>query len=214
MESSGGCRHHHAAVVGDGWLAGDRESTPSSTDKCGASREDAIDQRERELRVSLDKQTTSATENEREVENLRQQIAQLEQQTPRTAQAPTQRSPPLLRAAPNIMTFALAAPTRSVAQPATVSIATDIDYVAMQLELETGEYAYYRASLKAPPYNQSIWRSGKLRALSAGESSVIIVSLSPDLLKSQRYLLEVSGISPSGRMESLGSYPFRVVKQK
>ncbi|HXG68566.1 MAG TPA: hypothetical protein VNO70_25955, partial [Blastocatellia bacterium] len=117
-------------------------------------------------------------------------------------------------APPNIAFFTLAPPLRGVGQMATIAIPADADYAAIQLELESGAYPAYRVELRAQPGNQVVWRSGRLRARARGDGrAAVVVSLRPGLLKSQRYTLEVSGISGDGAAEIVGGYPFRVIRE-
>ena len=174
-----------------------------------AEREE-LQKQERELQSQLTEQRSSDSEKAQELASLREQIARLERQAIEQKGAKTQ--PPTVTAEPNIIPFVLAPQTRGTSQIATISIPPDADHITMQLDLEPGDFASYRAELKARPGNEVVWRSGRLRARARGEGKAVIVTLRPMIFKSQIYILEVYGVSPTGVSEIIGSYPFRVVK--
>ena len=110
---------------------------------------------------------------------------------------------------PTIIALALTPQTRGVSQIAAVTVPADTDYLAIELQLESEDYAGYRAILKAVADNQVIWRSGRLKTRSSGDIKVVGISIRPDVLKSSRYMVEVSGISADGSSEIIGSYGFQ-----
>ena len=110
--------------------------------------------------------------------------------------------------AAKIVTFVLLPPLRSSKLP-TFSIPPNTYSVNAQLHLESDDYPYYRVTLQSD--SQTIWLSGKLRATAKGKNKVINVSILANLLKSQIYSLQVSGIKPDGSTEIIGDYPFRTV---
>ena len=171
------------------------------------SEQAAIQQRERELQTDLDAQRSAASEREREMDSLRDKIARLDQ--PRSSESSGGQSPENLVVVP----VDLAPQTRGISRLPTVSIPAAADLVIMQLELETGDYPVYRAELKPLSGGQVIWSGGRLRPRAKESGRVVVVNLRPRLLKSQRYVLEVSGISSSGSAEIVGSYPFEVRKK-
>jgi hypothetical protein len=164
-----------------------------------------LEERDRELRSELDSVRSSASEQEKEVETLRDKVAQLEQRPVEPAQS-------ALTHTPNVESFALSPQTRGIGQPRGLLIPADTDLVALQLDLESG-YTSYRAELKSLPDRQTVWRSGRLRAKTRDDRRVIEIALKPAVLKSQAYLLEVTGISASGTQEPAGNYSFRVEKK-
>ena len=165
------------------------------------------EQRQRELLAQLAEQRSLASAKEKEVADLRESLDRLKQESTGSS------SQPRLEV-PTIVAFALAAQTRGISQIATLTIPAGTDYVAIELQLESGDYPGYRATLKAVPENQVIWRSGRLKARSSGDLKVVGISLRPALLKSSRYMFEVFGIAADGiSSEIAGSYAFRVIKQ-
>ena len=167
----------------------------------------AIQERERDLQTELDSQRSASLEKEREMESLRDKIARLDQ--PRSSESPGGQSPENLMVVP----VDLAPQTRGINRLSTVSIPAAADLVTVQLELESGDYQVYRAELKPLSGGPPVWASGRLRPRAKESGRVVVVNLRPHLLKSQRYVLEVSGISSSGGAEIVGSYPFEVKKK-
>jgi hypothetical protein len=165
------------------------------------------EQRQRELLAQLAEQRSLASAKEKEVADLRESLDRLKQGSTGSSSQPRPE-------VPTIVAFALAAQTRGISQIATLTIPAGTDYVAIELQLESGDYPGYRATLEAVPENQVIWRSGRLKARSSGDFKVVGISLRPALLKSSRYMFEVFGIAADGSSSEIaGSYAFRVVRQ-
>ena len=168
---------------------------------------EALEQRDRELREQLDRERSSVSVQEKEIEGLRDKVAQLEQIGPQPGNLP------VLSDKPYIEAFDLSPQTRGIGQIATLNVPADADYVTLNLTLEAGDYPSYRTDLESLPDRRVVWRSGRVRARTRGDQRIIAVSLRARVMKPQIYLLEVVGISPSGAREPAGSYSFRVVKE-
>jgi hypothetical protein len=85
------------------------------------------------------------------------------------------------------------------------------DRVRLQLELESNDFARYRAALKDPATSRVLWRGEEVKATSRGENSEVFISLPAGILKQQNYTIELTGISAGGAAELAGSYAFGVV---
>lgn len=158
-----------------------------------------LEQRERELQRQLTEQRSSDAETEKELAQVRERLAEIEHQL-----AGQQREP-------KIVALNLSPQSRGIGQPATLSVPAGIDYVELTLALEQYGFPAYRAALRNPAADQIIWQSAKLRA--GGKTRTVRIKLPASLLNQQNYLVELSGISPSGAAEIVSSYPFRVVRQ-
>ncbi len=167
-----------------------------------------LQRRERELHEQVASQRSADSEKTKELTDLREQIAELQRKT----SEPQREQPAPPRKSSSIVSFALAPQMRGAGQISTIAVPEDADYVSLQLDLETGNYAAFRSELKTQPGNQIVWRSGKLRASDAGTSKVVAVRLPASLLKAQRYIVELSGISSDGKAEVVGRYLFEVKK--
>ena len=194
-------------LVAGGWLAVELKHWRSQADQAQAAGA-ALKQREQELQAQLKQQQIAGAESARELERVREQLAQLEQQR-------AQLSPPSLPADLNIAPFDLEPPTRTIGGGALITIPRGTDYVTLRLKLEAADYPAYRAELRTETSNQqkwkSVWRSGRLSA--RGENKVITVSLRADQLKSRAYTLSLKGLAQDGSEQDASSYTFRVVKQ-
>jgi hypothetical protein len=87
---------------------------------------------------------------------------------------------------------------------------TPSDRAALQLELESNDFARYRASLKDPATRRMLWRSNEVKASPRGQNSAVFISVPAGTLKQQNYTIELTGISASGGAEFAGAYAFRV----
>jgi hypothetical protein len=111
------------------------------------------------------------------------------------------------------LAFNLAPQTRGLSQIPTIAIAAGVDYITLQLELESAEYTDWRARLRPAHEREPVWRSGRLRAYAREDARVVTVSFPPPILETQLYVAELAGISASGSEELVASYPFRVIRK-
>jgi len=167
----------------------------------------ALEERAQELQRHLAEERSSDAETEKELTQVRDRLAQLERQ----AAAGRQPGKPEAERDLKVIAFSLSPQTRGIGQIPTLTVPVGTDSVALTLDLEAGDFPVYQAELKNPANGQILWRSGKLKT--SGKSKALRVSLRGNLLNSQNYVLELSGISAKGGVEHLGSYPFRVANQ-
>jgi hypothetical protein len=154
-----------------------------------------------------------------EAQSAGQQRQQLEKRLAEQAAAPEQprgrpnseQVTPITKP-PVIVAFSLAPPLRGAAELPAISLPADADYVTLQLRLDSAEHNAYRAELKAPPRQQSIWKSDRLRAYGAEATRFVPVTIPRGLLQPRIYVLELSGIAQSGSQEPLAAWSFRVTR--
>ena len=123
--------------------------------------------------------------------------------------APQQESVPQI----SIASFTLAPSLRGANRIPSFSIPKQTRDVAVQLQLETGDFMAYRVQL-VDQTDRKIWRSGSLKSKNEGggnNNKVLNVRFPAKLLKSQTYLLVVSGLNADGETEIISNYPFRSV---
>jgi hypothetical protein len=155
----------------------------------------SLEGRQQQLEQELRQERTANTETARELDRVRQSLAQLQAATPLVA------------------SFVLLPPTRGATKLPALSIPRGAGAVAIRVNLESDDFVAYRVTLRDPPTGQIIWRSATLQASGTAASRALSITLSADLLKPRTYRLEVSGIPARGAAESVGIYPFRVVLQ-
>lgn len=141
-------------------------------------------------------------------------------QTPPVERAPrkaeNQTAPPKVNPAPpkiTVASFILVPPLRGSNQIQTVQVSPETDYAAVQLELESDDYAAYRVALVDRASGKNLWQSsGRLKTTTSGETKRLRVRFPAKLLKPQIYSLSVSGIAADGTAENISDYSFRVVR--
>jgi hypothetical protein len=131
-------------------------------------------------------------------QELQRQIAQLEHQSSNTDQGDVK-----------LMAFNLSPPTRAINKIPLLTIPAGIDFVAFTLELDINDFSMYKVALKDPVTGKVLWNSENLKP----EKNSVQVKIPTNLLKTQNYLLELSGISGSGAAEIISGYPFKAVTQ-
>jgi len=156
----------------------------------------ALEQRERELQRELALQRSSDTEKEKELARVREKLAELEQQLPSNEQRDVR-----------VIALNLRPQTRGIGQIPVLSVPADTDFVDITLELEMNDFSSYTVALKNPGTDKTLW-SDKLKA-----DKSIKIRLPANLLRTQNYVLELSGISAGGVGEIISSYSFKVVAQ-
>ena len=207
-------------------LRSEISQTQSNRDEL-LKRESELQQREKQLQDEIANQQNVNSETEKELAQIREEREKLEQELKKSQdqkrindqqrlteqRTETKKQP---TSSPNrqisIASFILTPSLRDNNQLQTVSIPSGTNSVAMQLELESDDYASYRVALRNQSNGQVLWQSGKLKSKTRGANKVLNVGFSSNLLKSQVYSLEVSGILADGRAEIVSDYSFRVVR--
>jgi hypothetical protein len=105
----------------------------------------------------------------------------------------------------------LVPPTRGAGRLPILSVAPDTNIVVLLLTLESDDFPAYRVGLKEAASNQTVWNSANLEAAPGAGNKTVAVSFPARLLKQQNYVLELYGVSSSGRAEFISGYPVRVV---
>jgi hypothetical protein len=197
-------------LVGTVWLIFELSRLRSQVDQAQAARI-ALEQREKELQGVLEQQRMATTAIEKEWERMRKEKERVERQIALERQIAESQSPTLPA---NIVPFRLVALARTADQVPTITVPSRTDYVVLQVELEPDDYPGYNAVLLSPPGKKPVgWKGERLKSKVLGDSKAIEVIIPATILKSQEYLLAVTGISGRGVAEGERGYPFRVVKQ-
>jgi len=152
-----------------------------------------LDERQQQLDERLRHDQAATAEAARELDRLRQSLAQLQGATRLVA------------------SFVLLPPTRGATELPTLSIPRGPGLLAVKVQLESDDFPVYRVTMTDPAAGQVIWSSGILQASGDAESKALSITLGADLLKPRRYTLEVIGVPARGAAESVGIYAFRVV---
>jgi hypothetical protein len=171
-----------------------REMTQTKTERT------TLEQREQELHRQLAAQRLADTDTEQQLAQVRERLAQLEQQQQPNVRPRDQ----------NVIAFNLAPPTRGGGQVATLTLPEQVDSVALTLESEATGFASYRVALKNTATGQIVWQSGRVKSDAKGR---LRVNVPGNLLKPQNYVLELSGLAGNGAAERVGIYPVRVVQR-
>jgi hypothetical protein len=159
-------------------------------------------QREEELKKEIEAQRLTTSQTEQEMASERSERERLEQEL--------KQRQPQLPAAGTVVSLILSPPLRGAGQISTISLRPGTDQVAAQIQLEPADYSAYQVSLIDPAAHETLWRSGRLKVRSTGKS--LNANFPASLLKPQMYILQVSGVTASGKLEVMSDYPFKVVK--
>ena len=165
------------------------------------SEQHALQQREQDLQGRLARQSTSGDETATELARVQERLKQLEQQL--SGESPA-------RTDVQLIAFNLSPQGRGPGKVPSLQIPKGTDLVVLSLELEVNDFPAYQAALKDPQTGGISWRG---KASPDGQGNSLLVAVPAGVLKSQIYLLELSGISASGAREAVGDYPFRVLVQ-
>lgn len=92
------------------------------------------------------------------------------------------------------------------------AIPANLDAVRLQLDLPEGQYQSYEA-IVLDVDGRSVTTRKNLKAQSANGHQIVLLDVEAALLAPGDYRVKLSGLSASGSLESLGSYPFKVLKK-
>jgi hypothetical protein len=192
-----------ALLITGGWLALKNMRLRQGMSAMQVSRDQAL-RREQELQKEIEAQRSTNSKTEEELARVRHERERLEQELKQAGAKPS-------AVEGSIVSLILAPPLRGASPVPTISIKPETNRVAAQLQLEAADYSAYSVALIDPASNQALWRSGGLKPRGKGERKSLAISFRADLLKPQNYILTVTGTS-GGRSETVGDYPFRVVR--
>jgi hypothetical protein len=142
--------------------------------------------REQELQRQLNDQRAANAEMAKEVDGLRESQPNLDQL--------------------KTLSAVLLPPTRGAGQIPTLLVPPRTSLVVLVLALETDDFPTYRVSLRDPAANQILWHSTNLQPTAGAENKLISLSFPARLLRSQNYVIELSGVSSKGAVELTTSY--------
>lgn len=98
--------------------------------------------------------------------------------------------------------------TRSIGTIPSLAIPDRAARARLELELEANDFTAYRAALKDPASNQTVWQSAWLTATTRDGTSVVALVLPAQVLKPQHYSIALMGRKNGGDAEVVGSYAF------
>ena len=120
-------------------------------------------------------------------------------------------SPPAPPALRPVLSFMLLPATRGIADLPSITVPSGTREIELRLQLESNEFPRYQAVLKDPATRRILWTSQPAPSISSG--GTVVISIVPAVpLRSQRYVIDVSGLPARGRAQIVSSYPFRVVE--
>lgn len=152
--------------------------------------------------------------------DLREELAQLdarrtsvETENARLRQAlEADRSTPGPQPSLTTATFLLVPPRRGLVEDVPrISIPNGTEVLELRLQTEADAHGTFWAALRDPATTRAIWRSGDLAPEVTGMERIVTATIPVKLLATQRYIVELSGIDRTGRMELIGHYAIRVV---
>ena len=147
---------------------------------------------------------------ERQQQELQRQIAELNAQI-KQANPPTQEIIQIGETGRPMITLALSPGLqRSGGQTSVVPISPGISTALLLLKAHGDNYASYYVLLETPEGKQVLTKKG-LKVLPAANGKMVPVSLPSRALGRGDYILRLFGNNPSGRVEEIDAYSFRVV---
>lgn len=102
--------------------------------------------------------------------------------------------------------------TRDISKGNTLILSPGVKTARLRLVFRNGDYQSYRATIRNPA-NEQIWVQTGMKASARGESKSVVVSLPAALLKSDDYMLILSGITKAGNAEDVNEYQFLVKRR-
>jgi hypothetical protein len=94
-----------------------------------------------------------------------------------------------------------------------VSISPATQVVQLRLQLAEDEYRDYQGILQREP-DSRIFTLGNLKARETANGKLLVVRAPARIFSPGEYRLLLSGTTPDGRQENLGSYAFRIVSSE
>jgi hypothetical protein len=112
-------------------------------------------------------------------------------------------------ASSTVLSLVLTPLVRGTQQKPTIDLKNDTTAVTVKLLLEPNDFLSYRVEL-LPQNQKPVWRALNVKAQANNGARSIVVTLPVRVLKSQDFVLRVSGSSGNGGAELIGDYPFSI----
>jgi hypothetical protein len=143
--------------------------------------------------------------------SLEQQLArQIESKSPESSKglaAESQQAFDRLK----IATFVLPPAIRGAGRLPSILTSPNNDLVVLKMELEVTDFPKYRAELEDSATRRVLWTSTDLEASPDGSRRAVSFAFRAALLRSQNYMVQLSGIRADGTSELISTYPFRAI---
>lgn len=111
-----------------------------------------------------------------------------------------------------IDSFLLLPQMRASSGLATISAPKGENLIRLRLQLESDDFPQYRVAIRNLMSDQVVWHSGNTKSTAEGRVRIVSALFPIDSLDSRNYIAELTGVQPGHRVEIVGSYPFRIVK--
>src|SRR5262245_44284632 len=160
------------ALVAGGYLLVDHARLRHQVTESQAARV-ALDERERQVQRELGERRSADVETARELTRIRESLAKLE--------ARTAAKPPVNK--PVAATFLLVPNRRGAGDITTIAVPRGADALTLRLPIEADDFRLYRATLKDPANNTSLWRSGILTPTTADGTKIVDLTVPAALMK-------------------------------
>jgi hypothetical protein len=164
-----------------------------------------LQQREHDLQARLDEQHALDAHTANELEQVRNSLALLQQNSAAGHPGSLISSLPV-----SVAAFMLVPQARGAAQIADLSLPQGTTRVDLSLELESNDFPQYQVTLKSLKTDRILWHGGGLKAQTKGQDSTLLVRVPANILQHEAYLLEVAGTRPRAEAEFVSSYVFRI----
>jgi hypothetical protein len=166
------------------------------------ARQAALEQRARQLEDAIDRQRSEMANTSQELARARDALA-----------ASQARTPDQPSTAARVLAFVLLPANRGAGDTPTITIPANSSAVTLRLQLDGDEYPRYTVAVVDAVSGRVVWRSGPLRAVSAGDRTTVSATVPAGLLRPGAYRADVAGLRSTGPSEPIDRYPFRVVLQ-
>ncbi len=110
-----------------------------------------------------------------------------------------------------VAAFVLAPQLRGVGALPILRVPAGTEIAAIDMDLETDDFPVYVAALRELVTGRVLWRSGQVHSRVRGEGKAVGARVPANLLKDDRYSIELTGLAPGGKSERAADYTFRVV---
>lgn len=128
------------------------------------------------------------------------------------AHGPSANGRPAVAPGPAQLALVLMPQTRAVGPLPTVAVSKALGHIDVDLRLESNDFPRYRVDLKDPGSDRLLWRSDAVPARSVRDASFVALAVPADMLASQHYVLELAGLDAPGRVETVASYTFHIIR--
>lgn len=166
-----------------------------------------------QLREQVEQNRSQRAQAEQRAAMLTRQMEQQREQLNRLEQELARLEPLIRQGRSDLLSLVLTPGLSRASDPTpTLNLAPGIHRVRLDLKIEDGSYRSYRAEVQTAE-GEIVWSREGLQTRQTGQRKIVEIVLPAALLTRSDYLVMLTGITPTGAADKIGTYHFSMIRK-